>query len=1198
MHSLSSLCVPAVARAFKKFAVRHVLLLTVALLALPFLALGQEATIVGTVTDPGGAVVPNVTVTVIDLDTGHTRTITTNDSGQYVVPNLAIGHYKLRVEASGFKVEERQNVVLNVGDRTRIDFQLAIGTASETISVEANVVAVQADTGEVSSVITGQQIAQLATNGRSIYTFINLTPGASSLQTDFQTPTPVGGNGSVSFNGNRVGHNIYLLDGGEGDDRGGAGSFSIMPSIDALAEFQTLTSNYSADYGLSSGATMTTALKSGSKRLHFSLWEFNRNNALDARNFFNPAPAKVAKLNFNTYGFNVGGPVTLGRLYNPSRKKTFFFYNMEWRSLIQGGLINQKVPVAGTYGGDFSSALPADALDVNKAAIPNSGLHVPCANQLSPAQQALFTGAGLTFSTPDASGSCAVNSKVTAAQNPTFSPFPASAIPGGLLDANAQALLHAGGKYGGIFPAPTSGSNFIGGNNTPTNVREEIVRIDHNFTDKFSVFGHFVAEQISQGYGTTQWSGDNVPSMSDTFGNPSYSGVIHTAYVISPTLVNEAAFNYNGNRINITPNGLFTAPAGFAFNRLFTGPNALTRIPSINLNGSTGSNYTSEWEPWVNKADDYQIRDDISWTKGKHQLKIGGSWALYKKIQDVFTTTQGKFNFNGSFTGNDFADYLLGYAQNYSEDAIHDNGHWNNVSWAAYVQDNWRVNNRLTLNLGLRWDGVPHTYEANHRMSNFYPNLYNPANAAVFAADGTISPLSPGLGTSPNPILAGYQFYENGLGLDGLNGTPKGLVNNHWAAFGPRLGFAYDLNGRGKTVIRGGFGIMYERVQGNDVYNTGGNVPFSANASFTNVLLSNPKTSIATGTTITAPPLPIPVANITGIAANDYNLPQSYQFSVGVQQSLGKSVLSVSYVGSQNRHQNDYRETDIPATSLLPGLVASGSSNAYNADLPFLGYRSLKLAYDEANGHYNSLQTSLRGNFRNDLTYQVGYTLSRAIDPFATGSSGGDLAAVSNPYVGWKYDVGPGSYDRTHVGFANFVYDIPLLRNSQNRLLKTALGGWEVSGIVTMQSGPPIDVRLNGGSVTSVVQNSTNRPDLVGKITYPQSAVPGVAQGIQWINPAAFANPCATCWGTLGHNAIRGPGRDNWNLSLFKSFVFSEERGSRLEFRAESFNTWNHTQFNADTNGGISNNFGAGDFGQLKTAFDPRVFQLGMKFIF
>src|ERR1700752_4395475 len=226
---------------------------------------------------------------------------------------------------------------------------------------------------------------------------------------------------------------------------------------------------------------------------------------------------------------------------------------------------------------------------------------------------------------------------------------------------------------------------------------------------------------------------------------------------------------------------------------------------------------------------------------------MGFGWALYKKVQDLFGQTQGGFNFDGTFTGNDFADFLLGDAKQYQELAVQDHGLWNNVSWAAYIQDNWRVNHRLTLNLGLRWDGVPHTYEANNRMGNFYPSLYNPADAALLNPDGTINPASPGLGTSPNSILAGVPLYLNGIGIPGRNGVPKGLVDNHWANFGPRIGFAYDLTGTGKTVVRGGFGMMYERIQGNDMYNAGPNIPFSLNASVSAVELQDPNILLGTG---------------------------------------------------------------------------------------------------------------------------------------------------------------------------------------------------------------------------------------------------------------------------------------------------------------------------------------------------------------
>jgi hypothetical protein len=1164
MHLFSS-CGRSVFTALKHVRLHHLAVLFLAVVALSFTAKAQDATIVGTITDPSGAAVPNVKVSATSIETGLVSTGVTSDSGTYVLPELRIGHYDIKAEASGFKVAEQKGLVLQVGDRTRIDFQMQLGGAQETVTVEANEVRVQTDSGEQSNVITGQQMSQIAVNGRSIYQLAALAPGASS-QVNGYVNTPVGGDASVEFNGLRQNHNIYLLDGGEDDDRGGAGGMSIAPSTDAIAEFRQLTSNYSADYGLSSGGTMTMVLKSGSSTLHASAWEFNRNDAFDARNAFTPVTQTTAKLRLNVFGFNVGGPVTLGKFYNRDRKKTFFFYNMEWRRLIQGSVNNsQTVPDPATYGGDFSSLTKA--------------ITVPTAAQVAP---------GVLFA--NCPGGVAPAGVVQGGN------FPGNVIPSCMVSANATALLSAG-----IFPAPTSaGNQFAGSANAPTNLKEEIVRIDHNFSSKFSVFGHFIAEQVSQGFAISQWSGANIPTVGDTFGNPSYSAVVHTTYAINPNLLNEVAFNYNGNRINIVPFagaglGSLAIPSGYdATNtRFFSGPNNLDRIPNIDLTGSTGAKFEISSWPWHNKADDYQIRDDLSWTKGAHQLKFGFSWALYKKVQDLFGQTQGGFTFDGTFTGNDFADFLLGDSKQYQELAVQDKGLWNNVSWAAYVQDNWRVNRKLTVNLGLRWDGVPHTYEANNRMGNFYPSLYNAADAATFNTAGTIcasaadpgcTATSPGLGTSPNAILAGVPLYLNGIGIPGQNGIPKGLVNNHWANFGPRIGFAYDMTGSGKTVVRGGFGIMYERIQGNDMYNAGPNIPFSFQLNTpVPVELSNPHLALTTGT---AAALPINPAGITGLAVNEYQQPASYQWSIGVQRQLGaRSVLGVAYVGNTNRFQNDYRENNLPAESDLAALIGGANYNTAPG-LPFPGYNSIRLSTNEANSHYNGLQFDLSSQVGRDLTLRAFYTYSQTIDPTTGGNGGGDLSNVSNPYAGWKYDVGPGGYDRRHNASVNFVYDLPVFRHTENRFVKTTLGGWEVSGIVTMTSGLPINPQISGGQGGNGIPNATNRPDVVGKVTYPHSVA-------EWFNTSAYALPTLGAWGNAGHNSIRGPGRDNWNISLFKSFVLSESRGSRFELRVETFNTWNHTQLNQ-----VSNQLGSSNFGQVTSAFDPRIFQLGGKIYF
>ena len=1123
---------PSLLRIFSRLAAITVLLFTFAVIAA-----AQEATIVGTVMDPSGAVIPNAKVVITNTDKNQTHEVVTNESGSYVAPSLGIGHYSIKTEVPGFKAFEQNEIVLQVGDRIRVDVKLEVGNTKESVTVEAEAIAVKSESGEISDVITGQQVTQLATNGRSIYSLASLTAGASSTMPDTNTPTPVGGNASVSFNGMRQSHNLWLVDGGEASDRGGAGGMDVMPSVDAIAEFRVLGSNYSADYGLSSAGTMTMVIRSGSKDFHAAAWEFNRNSYFSASQFFSHAPIPLKQ---NTYGFNVGGPVTLGKVYNKTRDRTFFFYNMEWRKLNTVGVLNQIVPSAAELTGQFSSAI-----------------NVPLASQLSPAQQARLTGAGLTIGQA----------------------FPNNQIPSSLFDPNAVALLKAG-----IFPAANSagGTKFVGGANAPTDVREEIIRVDHRFSDKFNIFGHYVKEAISQTYGTSQWSGDNSPAVGDVFGNPAYHAVIRATYSITPTILNEVAYNQNGNVINITPNGLFARPTGFNIPELFAGNNS-NRIPEIHLDKQHGTDYTVSSWPWHNKADDYQVRDDLSWVKGSHQFKMGASWALYKKVQDLFGQTQGGFDFNGVYTGNDFADFLLGYANTYSELAVQDHGYWNNVSPAAYVQDNWHVNSRLTLNLGLRWDGIPHTYEANNRMSNFYPFLYNNANAAVFAdaSGNVISAASPGLGTSPNPILNGVQFYLNGIGIAGTHNLPAGLVKNYWANFGPRIGFAYDLLGDHRTVIRGGFGSMFERIQGNDMYNGGPNVPFSSSASFSNVFFSAPTTSIATGATVTAP---ISVASITGLAYSDYKSPVTYQYSLGIERELApNSVLSVAYVGNESRHQNEYRQNNLPDPNILGQLTAQGGTIPFNTVAPYRGFNSISLAENAGNAHYNGLQVSLHAQVKKDLILQGAYTFSKAYDL----STGGDLFTASNPY-NRNYDYGPGAFDRRNIGLVSFVYDLPIFRNSQSYLAKGVLGGWEISGIVTMESGTPLFITLGGSQSGNGIPGATNRPEFSGNASWGRQG-----SGLQWFSTSGFTNPAVGSWGNLGKGAFYGVGRHNWNVSLFKSFLLSEKRGSRFEIRVESFNTFNHTQFSS-----VSTSSSAGDFGQLNGVNDPRVFQMGGKFIF
>src|SRR6266496_1966162 len=417
---------------------RFFALTAVALLFASLQAFAQEATIVGTVTDPSGAVVANAKITATSAETGVARTITTNESGQYVLPGVHIGHYDVKAEGAGLKIAEQKGVVLQVGDRARVDFAMQVGAATETVTVEAAAIRVQTDSSEVSNLITGRQISDLAVNGTSLFQLAALAPGASSDITNYKD-VPVGGDTSVSFNGQRTAHNVFMVDGGENYDRGCGGCVTTAPSSEAMAEFRQLTSNYGADYGLSSAGTVTMVIKSGTSKFHGSAYENNRNDAFDARNYFF---AKKQELRMNIFGFNIGGPVI--------KNRTFFFYNMEWRKYIDGGATNQAVPDAAVYknlsttGADFSSMLTPDA------------------NHANPFQLRVPTTVAASVLYANCPGGA---TGPTAVANPPGGVFSGNIIPACMINPNAAALLGTG-----FLPAPNSSisygsGNFVGGAN-------------------------------------------------------------------------------------------------------------------------------------------------------------------------------------------------------------------------------------------------------------------------------------------------------------------------------------------------------------------------------------------------------------------------------------------------------------------------------------------------------------------------------------------------------------------------------------------------------------------------------------------------------------------------------------------------------------------------------------------------------------
>ncbi|MGB7353605.1 MAG: carboxypeptidase regulatory-like domain-containing protein [Acidobacteriaceae bacterium] len=1135
----------------------------------------ENAELLGSVTDPSGAVVANASVTLTNAATGEVRNGVTNAAGLYDFPALHIGSYTLKVTASGFEIYQKTDIVMNVAATVREDVKLAVGASSTTVTVQANALHLQTDTNEVSNLITGEQLTEIGTNGRSMISLATLGTGVSANIPSFNGISAQGSNESISFNGMRPGHNNWLIDGGEVYDRGSGGRPGVMPSPDVLAEFQTLDSNYAPDYGIASGGTMVMALKSGTSTFHGGVWEFNRNDAFDAASYFSklnnqPTP----ELRLNIFGGDIGGPLFIPGLYPKSRSRTFFFYSEEWRRFIQGAnpsavntIPQYDIPTAGA---SLTYQVPQGFKESPNSGICNAGQTAPCVPNVP-------TNAALT--------ALEQSNNLTPGDS-----FPGGVIPAGMIDPNAVLFMKTGAIPASNSTAANGAPQYVASPRQPTFVREDVVRIDHDITDRLHLMGHFIHDQMSQTYYPDMWSSDNYPTTGNVFGNPTWGSVIKLTQTISPTLLNETSFNVNGNSISITPAGIYAQPSGWSQTGYFPAANNIqNRMPSIGLGGPVGTTWTINYWPWKNAFLDWQPRDDVSWTKGRHGLKFGFAYMRNDKNQQQQADTQGDYSFGTDFSGDSYVNFLLGLADSFKQLQVIDMFHWINNTYSFYGMDNWHATNRLTLNLGLRYDALPHVYEKFNRTANFVPSQYNPANAATFSSTGALctsatlpgcSAVSPGFA---NPTGAPVSFYLNGIARPGVNGFSRGLVQNDFFTIQPRIGFAYDLFGNGKTVLRGGAGTFYERVQGNDIYGTDTNPPYAYQPQASSVYFTNPSVSVLTNQTATNPVFPASM----GTLDTYYPPPATAQYSVGVQQELAPAVVAlVQYVGSTGWDQNDQRAINtLPLSDLTHRQAVTTGANA-NLYRQYLGYAGITQDENASNNSYNSLQAAVRMERKHGLTAQFAYTYAHQIDEETD-----DLTGVSDPF-NIRYDRANGGYDRRQIFQANYVYNIPVFLNSGTLMEKSLLGGWVFSGVSSFQTGLPQNVTY-GTDTLGLGGGTTNRPNLVGKVSGPKTQK-------AWFNTAAFAAPVAPWngggnqgFGDAGRNAVRGPGLANWNLSLFKSFALTESENTRLELRVESYNTFNHTQFS-----GLDLGFTDGNFGQVTSANDPRTLQFGGKFIF
>jgi hypothetical protein len=1029
--------------------------------------------------------------------------------------------------------------------------------------VEADSLQVQTETSEVSTLISGQQVSELSTNGRNITSLAALGLGVSNNLPQYGGVDALTSSNAITFNGARQTHNIYMIDGAEQNDRGCGGCFMNLPSQDAIAQFQTLDSNYSPDYGVGSGGTILMVLKSGTHDFHGELYEFNRNTDYDAADYFSKS---VSEFKLNEPGGNIGGPLWIPHVYNANRNRTFFFWNEEWRKLVQGSapLVANTIPANNfPTAGQNLAYTPFNEAATNT--VCNAGVQGPCVPKTTdPAKLALYASDGLT----------------------PGNAFPGNIIPANLLDPNAVLEVNSG-----TFPKPNLGtSQYIASIPAPENIREDVVRIDHAINSKYQLMGHYLHDAMTKTFFPPLWGpGGDYPTVGTAMTNPSYTAVIKLTQTYTPNLLNETAFLYGGNKITLTPiagaGGSFKLPSGWTATSFFpVSDNAGQDMPEIDLQGSPlNTTWTESYYPWKNGYEGFDYRDDLSWTKGRHQFKFGFSWLHDYKNQQLQANTQGTGAFNSSaFSGDSYINFLLGDASSFTQLQFLAGKHWVNNNYGFYGNDDWHVTPRLTLNLGLRFDGLPHAFERYNLFSNFVQADYNAsAGYPLNPADGTLLPGA----LSTFSSTGSEQFYLNGIREAGVNGFPRGNVQNKYDTWEPRIGFAYNLSGNGKTVIRGGFGMFFERVQGNDVYNAALNPPFAYQPAATNVYFSNPNTSALTGAT-TSQTFPSAITNIK----YNYPPPGTADYSFGFQRELAPSVGAVvQYVGTDGWDQNNDRQINtLPLADLTHRQgVANGSANA-NLYRNYPGFAQINQEENETNFSYNSLQAGIRLENRHGLTTQVAYTWSHNISEVVN-----DLGGLSDPYNA-KYDRGSDTgFDRRHIFNVSYVYALPFFAKSSNLFAREVLGSWEVSGITAAESGLPQFITYTGPDVVGLGCCFTNRPNKVASVSYPKKVS-------SWFSPSSFADPVAAWsggpnqgFGSAGRDAAVGPGLFNWNLSLFKAIPITSHEGPRIELRFESFNTFNHTQFqNLDTNS-HDGNFGAvtGDYG-------PRLLELGGKFVF